>query len=386
MPASPPPSSETSASTRSTTDAQDAPLLPPQPDVRAPGSPSDIHPDEVGGPVSRNPDEATGPIDPTTRLTAAVVYNPTKVSLADIKRSVKKHQKKAGWNETAFYATSVEDPGGGITHEALAAGADVVIAAGGDGTVRAVAEALRGSNAALGLLPAGTGNLLARNLKLTLDHLDDSIGTVFHGVDRRIDLGVVDIESEDGSRQRKIFVVMAGLGLDAKMLANTNERLKKRVGWLAYVDAIIRSLRDDNRMTIRYDLDGAGAKSMRTNTIILGNCGLLPGNLMLLPDAAVDDGIFDIVALRPERRIDWVGIWLKVVWENGVLRRSQIGRRIMQLTPDLQTVRYMKGTELIVRLDQAQDFELDGDSAGMAVAIKAWVDPLALRIRVPADA
>lgn len=321
---------------------------------------------------------------PIERLTAAVVYNPIKVSLRDLKRSVKKHQKAAGWNETLFYETSIEDPGGDITRQAIEAGADVVIAAGGDGTVRAVAEALRGSEAALGLIPSGTGNLLARNLKLSLDHLDDSIATAFLGVDRKIDLGVVDIENPDGSRDRRVFVVMAGLGLDAKMLANTNATLKKRVGWLAYVDAIIRSLRDDNRMNIRYELDGTGRKSMRTNTIILGNCGLLPGNLMLLPDAAIDDGIFDIVALRPERRIDWLGIWIKIVWENGVLRRSRTGRRIMDHTPEIKTVRYMKGSELVVRLDSPQDFELDGDSHGMAVAIRAWIDPLALRVRVPA--
>ncbi len=320
----------------------------------------------------------------SSKLTAAVVYNPIKVSLRDIKKSVKRHQKAAGWNETLFFATSIEDPGSGVTRQALEQGADVVVAAGGDGTVRRVAEALRGTEAALGLVPSGTGNLLARNLKISLDRLDEAIATVFTGVDKKIDVGVVDIENPDGSRDRSAFVVMAGLGLDAKMLANTNDRLKKRVGWLAYVDAIFRSLRDENRITIRYDLDGTGRKTMRTNTIIVGNCGLLPGNLMLLPDAAVDDGIFDIVALRPERRIDWIGIWLKIVWENGVLRRSRTGRKIMEHTPEIKTVRYMKGSELVVRLDSPQDFELDGDSHGMAVAIRAWVDPLALTVRVPA--
>jgi diacylglycerol kinase (ATP) len=327
---------------------------------------------------------ADGAIRDPGKLTAAVIYNPIKVSLRDIKKSVKRHQKAAGWNETLFFATSIEDPGSGVARQAIEQGADVVVAAGGDGTVRRVAEALRGTEAAMGLVPSGTGNLLARNLKISLDRLDEAIATVFTGIDKKIDVGVVDIENPDGSRDRNAFVVMAGLGLDAKMLANTNDRLKKRVGWLAYVDAIFRSLRDENRITIRYDLDGTGRKTMRTNTIIVGNCGLLPGNLMLLPDAAVDDGIFDIVALRPERRIDWIGIWLKIVWENGVLRRSRTGRKIMEHTPEIKTVRYMKGSEIVVRLDSPQDFELDGDSHGMAIAIRAWVDPLALTVRVPA--
>ncbi len=316
--------------------------------------------------------------------TAAVVYNPIKVNLKDLEKAVRKHQKKAGWAETMFYETSVDDPGLGMARAAMEAGADMVIAAGGDGTVRNVAEALHGSDVALGLLPSGTGNLLARNLKLSLDHLDSSIATAFTGVDRRIDLGVVEIENADGSRSTRSFVVMAGLGLDAQMLANTNDRLKKRVGWLAYVDAIFRSIRDNNALNIKYRLDDGDRKSMRTHTIILGNCGLLPGNLMLLPDAAIDDGLFDIVALRPERRLDWVGIWVKIVWENGILRRSRAGRQIMRLAPDLKTIRYMKGTEIVVRLESPQDFELDGDSHGMAIAIRAHVDPLALTVRVPA--
>ncbi|WP_123940956.1 MULTISPECIES: diacylglycerol kinase family protein [unclassified Frondihabitans] len=333
-------------------------------------------------PATAERDDEMHPASP--RPVAAVVYNPIKVSLADIKKSVRRHQQRAGWGETFYYETSIDDPGGGITRQAVEAGADMVIAAGGDGTVRCVAEALRGSSTALGLLPSGTGNLLARNLKLSLDHLDNAISTAFNGVERQIDLGVVDIENPDGTRDRSCFVVMAGLGLDAQMLANTNDKLKARVGWLAYVDAIAKSLRDNNSISIRYDLDGLGRKTMKTHTIIIGNCGLLPGNLMLLPDAAVDDGVFDIVALRPERKIDWVGIWLKIVWENGILRRSRAGRQIMRLAPDLKTVRYMKGSEIVVRLDSPQDFELDGDSHGMAVAIRAWIDPLALRVRVPA--
>jgi diacylglycerol kinase (ATP) len=317
--------------------------------------------------------------------TAAVVYNPIKVDLKTIRASVLRHQDDAGWGPTRYYETTKEDPGGEVTARALAEGASMVIAAGGDGTVRAVAEALRGSDASLALLPSGTGNLLARNLSLTLDRLDDSIATAFTGRDRDIDLGVVDIERENGDRETKVFVVMAGVGLDAKMLANTNDELKRRVGWLAYVDAIARALRDDNKIDVRYQLDGGETKTMSAHTIIVGNCGLLPANIMLLPDAAVDDGIFDIVALRPEGVIGWAQIWIKIVWENGVLRRSHVGRRIMAANSrEVRTLRYNKGKKLVVRLESPQDFEIDGDSVGKAVALRAVVDPGALTVRVPA--
>lgn len=321
----------------------------------------------------------------TSTKTAAVVFNPIKVNEAKLRDAVAAAESAAGWGESLFYATSEEDPGGGQTRQALEAGADVVMAAGGDGTVRAVAEALRGSSVSLGLLPSGTGNLLARNLHLTLDNLAESVATAFEGKDKRIDLGVVEARRADGSTDSHVFLVMAGLGLDADMLANTNPRLKAKVGWLAYVDAIVRSLKGSNRLRIRYQLDGAPARTLNAHTVLIGNCGSLPANILLLPEAVVDDGIFDIVALRPDGFIGWAQIWVKIVWENGVLRRSQVGRKLMSLTKEVRTLRYMKGAQLILKLEQPQEFELDGDPFGEAIAIKTTVDPLALAIRIPVD-
>lgn len=316
---------------------------------------------------------------------AAVVYNPIKVDLDALKASVAAAQGAAGWGESRWYATSQEDPGEQVAKQALADGADVVLAAGGDGTVRSVATALRGSKVPLALLPSGTGNLLARNLHLTLDDLDESISTAFAGTEREIDLGLVDVERPGGAHEKFVFVVMAGLGLDAKMIANTDDDLKKRVGWLAYVDAIIKSLRDKNRLYIRYNLDGQGNRNVRVHTVMIGNCGSLPGNILLLPDAAVDDGEFDIVALRPEGLFGWVQVWIKIVWENGVLRRSQVGRKIMSMTKEVRTLRYLRGRELVMRLDRPEEFELDGDAFGKLIALRATVDHRSLAVKVPAD-
>ena len=126
---------------------------------------------------------------------------------------------------------------------------------------------------------------------------------------------------------------------------------------------------------------------MSAHTMIIGNCGLLPANIMLLPDAAVDDGEFDIVALRPEGLLGWLQITTKVIWENGILRRSQVGRRLLAANQrEIRTLRYTKGKKLVVRLDSPQDFEIDGDSVGTVVALRAVVDPGALTVRLPQDA
>lgn len=323
------------------------------------------------------------PPQSSTRM-AAVVYNPIKVDLDALRAEVAQQEIANGWGETQWFETSVDDPGQGQTKRALAAGVDMVVAAGGDGTVRAVAEAMEGQKAALALLPSGTGNLLARNLHLTLNDLENALTVAFAGESRAVDLGRIEIKRADGSVSAHSYVVMAGLGLDAKMLAATDDGLKKRIGWLAYVGALITALRDKNQLRLRYSLDKGAVKSIRAHTIIIGNCGLLPANIMLLPDSAIDDGLFDIVLFRPKGFVGWMQIITKVVWENGVLRRTAAGRALLATQKETTALRYIQAKEIVVRLDRAHDIELDGDSFGQAVALKTWVAKGALTVRVAA--
>jgi diacylglycerol kinase (ATP) len=317
--------------------------------------------------------------------TAAVIYNPVKVNLKVLKATVKSAESEARWGKTLWFETSVLDPGGEVTKQAIAKGADVVLAAGGDGTIRAVAESLRGTDIPLAVLPSGTGNLLARNMSLSLDSLATSVETAFFGRARPIDVGVVEAERADGHRSTHVFLVMAGLGLDAQMAANTNAMLKARVGWIAYIDAIARGVRDNNKVRVRYSLDGGPQASATVNTVIVGNCGLLPGNIQLLPDAVIDDGVFDIVAFRPGGFVGWVQISVKLFWENGVLRRSTVGRRIISMSREVRALRYLRGSNLTLRLEHPEEFELDGDPFGEAIALKAHVDHLGLKVMVPRD-
>ena len=316
---------------------------------------------------------------------AAVVFNPVKVDEQRLRRAVEDSQTRAGWAGSRWYPTTEEDPGVGQARQAVEDGAHVVLAAGGDGTIRAVVEGLRGHDVPIALLPSGTGNLLARNLKLSLDRLEESVETAFTGTDRRIDLGVAEIEREGGERSTHVFVVMAGLGLDAAMIANTDPALKKKVGWLAYVGGIARSMKGDNRIRLRFRLDDQPAHTVRVNTVLIGNCGTLTGNILLLPEAAVDDGLFDIVALRPEGPLGWLQILWKVLWENGVMRRSEMGRKLLSRTKEVRTLRYLKGERIVFRVEEAHEFQLDGDVMGKVVAVRAEVEPLGLAVRIPAE-
>jgi len=316
--------------------------------------------------------------------TAAVIYNPIKVELDALRAVVRREEQAAGWRQSVWIATSEDDPGQGAASKAIAAGVSMVIVAGGDGTVRAVAEGLQHTSIPVAILPSGTGNLLARNLKLTLDDPESSIRTAFSGKDRSVDLGLIDIEREDDTTSTHAFLVMAGLGLDAKMIANTDDDLKKRAGWLAYAKALSVTLRDKDELRCQYSLDSGPNRALRAHTIIVGNCGSLPAKIVLLPDASVDDGEFEVVILRPKGFVGWVQIFIKVLWENGVLNRTKAGRSLM--TKQVSALRYVKATELKMELASPARIELDGDGFGTAKGFTARIIPGELTVRVPTDA
>ena len=317
---------------------------------------------------------------------AAFIHNPIKIELQGLREFVDKAAEDAGWGDTMWFETTESDPGQGMAASALRRGASVVLAAGGDGTVRAVAEGLRGSGVPLALLASGTGNLYARNLELPLNDTQAMITAAFTGADRVVDLGVARIERPDGTESEHAFCVMAGLGLDAKMIKNTNTKLKKAVGWLAYVDGIARSVPELKPVRLRYSIDEDPERAMSAHTIIVGNCGVLPGGFLLMPEAKPDDGILDIALLRPRGPFGWAKVWRKVAWENGVLRKSAVGRKIIDLSTDVRDVVNLRGRDIRMRVETPEMFQLDGDEFGLAASVHAWVDPGSLVLKVPVPA
>ncbi|TFC77582.1 diacylglycerol kinase [Cryobacterium sp. TMS1-20-1] len=318
---------------------------------------------------------------------AAAVYNPVKVDLAKLRASVAAAEQSAGWGETQWFETSKDDVGQAATKQALDGGASMVVSAGGDGTVRAVAEALRDSGVRMAIVPSGTGNLLARNLDLPLGSIDAATAIAFSGEDKSIDLGVASVTTEAGAVEEHVFLVMAGVGLDAQMIAHTRDDLKKQVGWLAYVDGVARALPKARPFRIRYSVAGRTDRPAQVSAILVANCGLLPGNIQFLPHARLDDGILDIAVLQPKGVLGWLTIWRRVTWENGVLRRSAVGRRMIQTTESTneRVMTTLRGADIRIVLEHPQDFELDGDEFGLVRKVRLNADAGALIVRVPAE-
>lgn len=315
---------------------------------------------------------------------AAVVYNPVKVPLERIRRAVEAQEAQHGWRSSTWHATSGADDGQQAASDALAGGPAVVLVAGGDGTVRIVAEVLQGSDTPMALLPFGTGNLLARNMGLPLGDVDASVAAAFDGTTRAIDVAIAELEDEHGTHRRHAFLVMAGIGLDAAMAEQTNPLAKRHLGWVAYVPPIARSITANRLLQLRYRIDGGPSRSERAHTLIVGNCGTLTGSMLLLPAAAVDDGLLDVVMLRPRNRAGWAGIGTRLTMQQ-IAHRSGFGRRMLELAPEVHALAYAQGRQFDVRFEIPHSVQLDGDGFGAIVAARITVVPGSLRVAVAAS-
>ncbi len=294
----------------------------------------------------------------------AVVVNPIHIDdLAQLHAQIARVCAELGWAPPLWFQTTVEDPGGGQARSALAAGADVVLTCGGDGTVRHVAQALAGSGTPLGLVPTGTSNLLARNLAIVLDDPAKATRIALSGKNRAVDIGRVFI---DDRAEEQVFMVMAGVGFAAAIMAGASHELKARLGPLAYFISGMRAL-SAPRASITLAVDGRIEPPRRVRTVVVGNCGTLLAGLVLMPAAKVDDGLLDVVAIGPRTIFGWLAVTARV------LTRRCRGHKI---------VRHWQGRTVIISAESPQLAQLDGDSVGEVRGLRMRVDQGALLVRV----
>lgn len=311
----------------------------------------------------------------------AVVFNPTKASLKPLRAAIAEHERRGDWGSTRWYETGSDDAGLAAAMQAAAGGPSVVIVAGGDGTVRAAAQVLHDTGVPVALVPSGTGNLLARDLGTPLNDIPASVAAAFTGVDRRVDVGLAEVEDEEGVRHRHVFMVMAGIGLDAQMAQDTGAIAKKHLGWFAYVTPIVRSIVANRLFHLTYRIDGGRSRSTRAHTVIVGNCGTLTGNMLLLPAAVIDDGLLDVVIMRPAGLFGWAQIGARLTLQSAA-RRSRPTRRWLSRSPDIHALGYGQGRRFEVRFETHHAVELDGDPFGHVVRARISVEPGALLVRV----
>ncbi len=182
-------------------------------------------------------------------------------------------------------------------------GVDRLLVWGGDGTVRRCIDTLLREGhdqVAVGVLPSGTGNLLATSLGIPID-LRGAVDVALHGDPRPIDVGIVNDEQH--------FVVMAGTGFDALLIEEADDSgLKDRWGKLGYVWAGVRH-RHVSPAQATITVDGLPWYDGAATTVIVGNVGRLVGGVPAFPDADPSDGRLDLGVVEVRSAVDWVRLF-----------------------------------------------------------------------------
>jgi diacylglycerol kinase family enzyme len=273
-----------------------------------------------------------------------------------------------------------------LTRQAVEAGADLVVAAGGDGTVRACAEALAGTGIPLAIVPLGTANLVARALGGPA-RADRALEVAFGGRDRLIDLGRVTGVDGSGTGPEGgagiVFTAMAGIGLDAAVVGAAWPWVKRRVGWVAYGMAAVPRLGwPASDFTIR--VDGAAPVRRRARCVVVANAGLLPGGFTLLPAARLDDGLLDVGILAPAGGWDWLRLGGRVLGGKVLDGRIPAGRVLGEwvLGAPSRGLAGERGRLVEVSADRVLPRQADGEVLVPGQTLGASVAPGALVLRL----
>jgi YegS/Rv2252/BmrU family lipid kinase len=218
--------------------------------------------------------------------------------------------RKGGWR-LEVHSTAGPGDARRIAEQARGEGYDVVVSHGGDGTAMQVAAGLAGTGIALGLIPGGTGNVLAGNLRLPRT-TGAAARALLRARAHPIDLGVV--ERNDGPHY---FAVAAGTGFDAQLMADTGLQAKRRWKLGAYLARAAFTLTNVRSATHHVTVDGA-MHEIRAAMLLVLNCGQLPpGFLRLRADLAPDDGWLDVVALDADGALQGVSAVLQLLFGAG---------------------------------------------------------------------
>jgi len=314
---------------------------------------------------------------PPAPIHARIVANPQAGSGRDLGQGLRAAAgcfAEYGW--TLSWRTT-EGPGHAhaLAAEAAAEGIDIVVAAGGDGTVNEVVNGLVGSPTALAVLPAGTGNVLAGELGLvgvpTPLHRADLVAAaeaLCAGRIRPVDTGL----AEPAGGPARHFVLWAGLGLDAEVahiLEGEGRELKRQLGPAAYGALGVKAALSAHGTPVEVDADGEWI-SGRLLLGVVANVRLYGGTVDLSPEALLDDGWLDLSLFMGE------GSWAKLRHLGAVLTRRRAAR------PEWRTLR---AARIAISADPPLPVHLDAEPFG-TTPVLLTVRPRSLQLLVPSTA
>ena len=244
---------------------------------------------------------------------------------------------------------------------------DVVVVIGGDGTTMQAAAALVGTDVALGVIPGGTGNLLAGNLRIPASPAR-AARLLLTATPRPFDLG--RMERPFGWQY---FAVACGAGYDARVMAATLSEQKRRWGMAAYVATTLRLMPDLRSIQHLITIDGVEYQA-EAAMVLVANCGeVIPPFVRLGPGITPTDGLLDVIVIRADSFSQSV----RAVWRLLRVGPSRLGVEAC--------VAHAQGVEVRVESERIQPVQLDGEPGG-ETPFTATVVPGAIRILAPQPA
>jgi diacylglycerol kinase (ATP) len=244
--------------------------------------------------------------------------------------------------------------------KALAHGAEMIFVWGGDGTVQRCIDAVAGTGAALAILPAGTANLLASNLRIPTD-LAEAVRAGLHGERRRFDTGSVNGEH---------FAVMAGAGFDALMIKEAGHGRKGRFGRAAYLYAGARNLNARWARAI-IEVDGRRFYKGRVSCVLVGNVARVLGGIEVFRGARPDDGLLEFGLVTARNPAEWA---------------RALGRVMQGRAGESPFIEVTRGKRFRVRFSRSMPYELDGGARGTVKELRIKVHPGSIELCLPAQA
>jgi YegS/Rv2252/BmrU family lipid kinase len=242
-----------------------------------------------------------------------------------------------------------------IAATAIGKGADIVVASGGDGTVNEVACALVDTNIPMGILPAGSGNGLARSLGISMSYAL-ALRTIIRGNTKLMDVATVN---------DKLYTSIAGIGFDAfvaQKFADSSIR-----GMISYMQIILNEFSGYKPVTYNLTIDGESYEKQAL-MIVFANSNQFGFNTKIAPDAKVDDGYLDIC----------------VVKKMPVTQLLNVGYHTMRGTlGNTGFAEYFRGKEISISNIHNPLMNIDGEPKIMNSPVSISIKPLCLRVIVP---
>ncbi|MEE0971135.1 MAG: diacylglycerol kinase family protein [Bifidobacterium ruminantium] len=311
----------------------------------------------------------------------AFIVNPSKPQAEQRKEHIREFCEAKHLTQVEFIETQLDKDGRACALEALDHGADVVVAVGGDGTVRTVASALSGTGHALGIVPIGTGNLFARNMGIPVDDIDAALTVATSHGSRQVDVGRLTLLDDKTTDHGHAFLIIAGIGFDAVMIEDTDPELKKNISWLAYFVSGAKNLfapkyKGDVTIT-KADGSTHTTHGLVFRTFMAGNCGQIPV-FSLMPDASYDDGLLDYEVIDTSGGLlGWCNLF------GDVLHQTITGKAQQSPLSTNSTVDQMQGVSAEIKLEKPVLAQVDGDMLPETKHIRFTVERKALTVRVP---